>query len=74
MQSLDTIGSISTRISVKLDQERTRASLIDRAWSSGIHGRRRLESGFSHDVVKKLINLKKTYGEKVSRSEQLEAN
>ncbi|GMI45426.1 hypothetical protein TrCOL_g1604 [Triparma columacea] len=51
------------RVTVKLHHERTRASLIDKAWSSGVQGRRRLEAGFTLDVVKRLTHLRVQYGE-----------
>jgi hypothetical protein len=51
------------RATVKLTHERARSRLIEKAWSSGVQGRRRLEAGITIDVVKRLTSLRVQYGE-----------
>ncbi|GMI04217.1 hypothetical protein TrVE_jg11516 [Triparma verrucosa] len=43
--------------------EAVRTSLIDRAWASGVQGRKRLEAGFTLEVVRKISQIKKVHGE-----------
>ncbi|GMH54577.1 hypothetical protein TrLO_g9332 [Triparma laevis f. longispina] len=55
-------SSPATRLA-KQNLEILRTSLIERAWQSGVQGRKRLEAGFTLDVCRKIAHIKKVNGE-----------
>lgn len=55
-------SSPTTRLA-KQNLEILRTSLIERAWQSGVQGRKRLEAGFTLDVCRKIAHIKKVNGE-----------
>jgi len=62
------VTSHSSRASVKLELETMRSELIEKAWESGVQGRKRLEAGFTLDCCRLLTRIKMMHGHSAFKS------